>query len=422
MLQGEICGDHGPARSAKNSEYDRGDIGMTFQFDEDERPYLMRGVNAPWYAPRNLSDAERARFRAISATSRAAKAKAVAGDCDAPKYPIPTPRLDPLDLMPQRDPVNLSALSLFSGGGGLDIGFDRAGYRHVASYDILSHSGEVLSEARPDWSVFSGADGDVTAVQWAQYRNKVDVLHGGPPCQPFSHAGRQRGASDARDMVPELVRAVLAVKPKAFVLENVAGLASKKFESYVQETIFEPLASKYWIKKFTLQAADFGVPQRRRRIFFVGFAKKKWADAFSPPVPTHSLIEVEGLARTFGARGALGLPDIGFDDIAPTIRSGLTGPRHTTSVVNSATSAKHWAALRIWPNGVAKDRVSASAFPAKNGDYRMSVADCMILQGFPTTWPISGGAVYRSLGLIGNSVAPPMGYVVANAIADALRD
>ncbi len=392
---------------------------MTFEVDEDERLYLRRGVNAPWYAPRDLTDAERARFRTISAASRAAKAKAVAGECDLPKHPIPTPRLDPLDLMTQLPLNKLSALSLFSGGGGLDIGFERAGYGHVASYDILTHSGEVLSSARPEWSVFSGDQGDVTSVKWDQYRGKVDVLHGGPPCQPFSHAGRQKGAGDARDMVPELVRAVRAVKPKAFVLENVAGLNAKKFEAYVDATIFQPLASEYWIKKFILQAADFGVPQRRKRIFFVGFAKKKWADAFIPPKPTHSLVETDGLALTLGARAALGLPDIGVDDIAPTIRSGFTGPRHTTSVVNSATAARHWAELKIWPNGVAKDRAAAAVFPAKNGDYRMSVADCMILQGFPETWPISTGAVYRSLGLIGNSVAPPMGYAVATSVANA---
>lgn len=393
---------------------------MTTDTEDDARAYLRRGTDAPWYSGWKLTDLERERFRQISQSSRQAKVKALAGECDQPKHPIPTPRLDPLELMPQQEANGLSSLSLFSGGGGLDIGFERAGFEHVASYDILDDTGEVLGEARPDWKVFSGRAGDVTAVKWSQYKGKVDVIQGGPPCQPFSHAGRQMGAADARDMVPELVRAVLAVRPKAFVCENVSGLAAKKFEAYLEQTIFKPLAGKYHVTKFTLDAADFGVPQRRKRIFFVGFADKKAAAAFQKPLATHAFRGPDTLQRTMGAREALGLPDIGVDDLAPTLRSGFTGPRHTTSVVNSSTAAGHWAALKIWPNGVAKDREAASIFHAKNGDFRLSVADCLVLQGFPAGWPLPN-AVYRALGLVGNSVAPPMGFAVAKAVAAAIK-
>ncbi len=128
---------------------------------------------------------------------------------------------------------------------------------------------------------------------------------------------------------------------------------------------------------------------------------------------------LSNLPFTMGARSALGLSDIGVDALAPTLRSGLTGPRHTTSVVNSATAAKQWAQLAIWPNGVAPTREAASAFVAKDNHFRLSILDCMILQGFPADWPIEP-PVYKALGLIGNSVAPPMGYAVAAAIAAAL--
>lgn len=393
---------------------------MTFEIDADERLYLRRGVNAPWYKARDLSDGERERFRQISEASREAKARAEAGSSQ-PVHSVPTPRLNPLDLMPEQPANGLRALSLFSGGGGLDIGFDRAGCQHVASYDILDMTGEVLSKARPDWRVFSGAAGDVTSVDWAGWRSQVDVLHGGPPCQPFSHAGRQKGEDDVRDMVPEMVRTVKQMLPRAFVLENVAGLGATKFRDYQQRTIFEPLRRSYSIQSFVLEAADFGVPQRRKRLFFVGFREQEAAKRFQVPPATHAFAADPTLKKTMGAREALGLPDIGIDGLAPTIRSGLTGPRHTTSVVNSATAARHWAELGIWPNGVARDREAASRFPAVNGAFRLSVADCMILQGFPTDWPILNGAVYRALGLIGNSVAPPMGYAVACAVAKALR-
>lgn len=393
---------------------------MTFEIDGDERLYLRRGVKAPWYKARDLSEVERQRFRRISEESREAKAAATAGS-SKPVHAIPTPQLDPLALMPQRSANGLSALSLFSGGGGLDIGFDRAGYRHLASYDILEQTGEVLKAAHPDWTVFSGTDGDVTAKDWTAWHGKVDVLHGGPPCQPFSHAGRQQGADDVRDMVPEMIRAVLKIRPRAFILENVSGLRAAKFEDYLAQTVHAPLRGIYTVRSFTLEAADFGVPQRRKRVFFVGFLEAEIADRFVQPQPTHSTGDTPKLKRTLGARAALGLADIGRDGLAPTIRSGLTGPRHTTSVVNSATAALHWAELGIWPNGVAKDREAASNFPAKSGAFRLSIADCMILQGFPGDWPIFTGAVYRALGLIGNSVAPPMGYAVAVAVAAALK-
>ncbi len=392
---------------------------MADEVMETERAYLLAGTAAPWYSGRSLTDEERARFRQISNDSRRAKARALAGECDKPRYPVPTPRLDTESLMPRLPQSGFRALSLFSGGGGLDIGFERTGFDHVASFDIMDHAGIVLKAARPAWNVFSGDAGDVTRIDWTQYLGQLNVIHGGPPCQPFSHAGRQKGASDSRDMLPELVRAVLGAKPDAFVCENVAGLGSKKFEAYLRETLFGPLGADYVITQFELNAADYGVPQRRRRLFFVGFRSVGASLAFSPPPATHDRDAGSGLALTMGARAALGLPDIGIDDVAPTLRSGLTGPRHTTSVVNSATSAKHWAQLGIWPNGVAMTREAASLFPAKEGAYRLSIPDCKILQGFPADWPISG-PVYKALGLIGNSVAPPMGYAVAQAVRDAL--
>lgn len=383
------------------------------------KAYTVKGTDASWYSGWDLTDAERDRFRQTSLASQAAKALALKGECNLPKHPIPVPNLNPADLMPVLPTNGLTSLSLFSGGGGLDIGFVRAGFSHVASYDILPDTGPVLKAAYPDWKVFSGDEGDVTSVDWEAYRGRVDVLHGGPPCQPFSHAGKRNGKNDVRDMIPEFVRAVLGAQPKAFVCENVSGLATKKFSAYIEEAILQPLKD-YRIYQFALNAADFGVPQRRRRIFFVGFSEDYRNSKFQPPMPTHAFdAPLSGLPKTMGAREALGLPDIGFDGLAPTLRSGLTGPRHTTSVLNSVTAQRDWEALQIWPNGVAETREKAAQFVAKNGAFRLSIADCMILQGFPADWPIRP-PVYRALGLIGNSVAPPMGYAVAAAVAKAL--
>lgn len=387
------------------------------------KPYQATGTTASWYKGWDLTDEQREKFRQTSIASQAAKSRALRGECDEPKHPVPTPRLTATDLMPRVKRNGLNFLSLFSGGGGLDIGFERAGFSHLASYEIREDAVAILRQAQPKWTVFEGDKGDVCRADWKTYKGKVDVLHGGPPCQPFSHAGYQSGAGDVRDMFPELVRAIKAVMPRAFVAENVPGLATTKFRGYVESTILAPLAHLYKIRMFTLEAADFGVPQRRRRVWFVGFRNQKSAARFSAPAATHLMQldeESEDMQRTMGAREALGLRDIGYDSLAPTIRSGFTGPRHTTSVVNSVTSLNHWLQLGIWPHGVAEDREKASAFIAKDGAFRLSIPDCMLLQGFPEDWPLRG-AVYKSLGLIGNSVAPPMSYRVALAVAHSLR-
>jgi DNA (cytosine-5)-methyltransferase 1 len=379
------------------------------------------GTEAPWYKGREISEEQREVFRATSRRSRLAKLKALAGEGDAPLHPVNVPAFNPADLMAQVTVHGLSALSLFSGGGGLDLGFDAAGYDHVASFDTLGPAGKTLSLNRPDWVVRGGASGDVRQVDWKSYR-EADVLHGGPPCQPFSTAGRQAGEEDERNLLPEFVRCVLAVRPQAFVAENVAALAGPKFAPYLRSALYEPLEGRYHVTSFMASAHEFGVPQIRRRVLFVGFRRKRDLLRFRAPTPTHHAPgeSVGDGDRTLGVRSALGLPGTGYDALAPTLRSTLTGPRHTTSILSSASAQKAWAKLGVWPNGVAPDREAASLFPAPNGDFRLSVADCALLQGFPDTWRFEG-PTYMALGQIGNSVAPPVGYSAAIAVARALH-
>jgi DNA (cytosine-5)-methyltransferase 1 len=337
---------------------------------------------------------------------------------------VNVPIFDPLQVMPLRPAHGLTSLSLFSGGGGLDLGFDRAGFQHVASYEWLQPAADTISVARPEWEVFGGPElGDVQGVAWNRWRGQVDVLHGGPPCQPFSNAGRQHGHLDPRDMWPQFVKAVRVIKPAAFVGENVPALAGAKFTSYVNENITGPLADKYKIFKVVLRAQDYGVPQVRRRVFFVGFRSAKAAARWAPPAATHYWPgedpESRGLAVTPGVRRALGLSDIGYDDLSPTIRSTLTGPRHTTSILNSVSAKKKFDAMQVWPNGVAPTREKARAFVAENGHFRLAVPDVALLQGFPDDWPFQG-ATYMQLGQIGNAVPPPLAYAVATSVAEAL--
>lgn len=372
--------------------------------------------------PYELTQEQRDKYRATSIRSQQRKLALLRDHRPTrSKSPLQGSRLDPGDLMPQLDSNGLVCLSLFSGGGGLDLGFERAGFQHSSCFELLDVCGETLRANRPAWDVRSGeVDGDVSTAKFSAFRG-VDIVHGGPPCQPFSVAGKQAGADDPRNMWGDFVRCVRQTRPRAFVAENVVGLLDKKFESFVQRVIVSPLETDYTVFKFKLAAHDFGVPQARRRVFFVGFRAARDAARFREPQPTHG--DVDGL---FGpllprntARKSLGLPDIGYDEVAPTLRSGFTGPRNTTGVLNSKASLKVWNDLQLWPNGVQQTHDLALAYPPENGHFRMSVPDCALLQGFPADWKFAG-AVYQALGQIGNSVCPPVAFAVAREVARAL--
>jgi DNA (cytosine-5)-methyltransferase 1 len=368
----------------------------------------------------DITEEQREAYRQASSRSRRRKRLAQQGGELVPVHPVNRPRYDPAALMPQLPDSRLRALSLFSGGGGLDLGFQLAGFDHVASYEILEVCGKTLRSNRPGWRVCSGNQGDVTKVDWRPLRGTVDLVHGGPPCQPFSIAGHRQGRSDSRDMWPEFVRAVNTLKPVAFVAENVTGLIQEKFLQYVDRAIIEPLGD-YATTQFLLDAAYFGVPQQRKRVFFVGFRSRSAAKRFKPPEPTHTIKDGDlfGTPRCMRIREALGLPDIGYDDLSPTLRSGFTGPRKTTGVINSKASLAKWEELRIWPHGVAATREDAHRFPPENGHFRLSVQDCALIQGFPASWRFTG-AVYQVLGQVGNSVCPPVAYRLAVAVREAL--
>lgn len=382
-----------------------------------------------------LTQDQRDNYRKISQDAHLAKLAAIQGLHDQ-VHEVNTPKINPKLLMPQLDKNGLTTLSLFSGGGGLDLGFDRAGFNHTASFELIPICGETLKSNRPDWNIYSGPEkGDVTNIDWKPYKGKIDVIQGGPPCQPFSIAGQQKGYEDERNMWGEFNRAVNTIQPRAFVAENVLGLLNPKFEDFVEKYIIKAL-NNYHIIKFVMNATDYGVPQIRKRVFFIGFKYKKDLKKFSLPQPTHYWtphpnspkkttnalpIADDTRMHTMGVREALGLPDIGYDNLAPTIRSAFTGKRNTTSILNSSAGQKSWADIEVWPNGVQSSREKASAFPAKNDHFRLSIQDCSLLQGFTDDWKFSG-AVYQVLGQIGNSVAPPVAYAVAKNLALALKD
>jgi len=198
------------------------------------------------------------------------------------------------------DQQHMNSVELFAGAGGLALGMIRAGFRHVAVVErdrnacdtFRRNSGENVDA---EWPLY---EGDVRLFEYRELAN-VAVVSGGPPCQPFSIGGKHRGYSDVRDMFPEAVRAVRSLRPKAFIFENVRGLLRQAFASYLEYVLLQlsfpsltRRASESWedhrsrLEKHQtsrrdraeynvvfrqLNAANYGVPQRRHRVFLVGF-------------------------------------------------------------------------------------------------------------------------------------------------------
>lgn len=215
----------------------------------------------------------------------------------------------------------LRGVELFAGGGGLLLGSALAGIEHIAAVEWNKWACATIREnALLDYPLVRGLrviEGDARLVNWNETLGdaKIDIITAGPPCQPFSLGGLARSADDPRDMFPLTTSVIEKLKPKVFVVENVKGITRPSFSEYyeyiklrLQHPELRSHESESWREhllrlqqehtsvKSDLQyklvttvvnAADYGVPQHRHRVFFVGFRSD--IDAmWSFPKPTHS--------------------------------------------------------------------------------------------------------------------------------------
>jgi excisionase family DNA binding protein len=169
---------------------------------------------------------------------------------------------------------NRTALEICAGLGGLAEGAVHVGLEHEALIDISPVCGQLLRHGR-SWSSDAVHVGDARSFDYDAYRGRIGLLSGGPPCQPWSQSGHRRGREDERDLLGHLDAVVRALEPEVFVFENVMGLATPANEPYLRhviETLRRPGGDlRYGVLVGILNAADFGVPQLRRRVFILGF-------------------------------------------------------------------------------------------------------------------------------------------------------
>lgn len=182
-----------------------------------------------------------------------------------------------------------TALSLFSGAGGLDLGFRMAGFRVLAASDIKDESRRTHEINFPDVPFIHGdlRELTVTDLVAALGDRRPDVIIGGPPCQGFSTLGDRLSADPRNDLVDAFMRIVSELRPQAVVIENVRAVATEYGGRY-KDYILERLEGIGYKTSFAvLNAADYGVPQLRRRAFFIGVADPRSSFAF--PEPTHGV-------------------------------------------------------------------------------------------------------------------------------------
>ena len=219
----------------------------------------------------------------------------------------------------------MKSIELFAGAGGLGMGVGRAGVTPTKVVEWDRWCCDTIRENRitgisdlNNWP--EPTEGDVRTVDFRGHEGRIGLVTGGPPCQPFSLGGRHRGHADARDMWSEAVRVVRETKPLAFIFENVKGLTRASFATYLayvlHQLTYPEVVRKdgedwaehlgrleqhhsanggrlqgglaYNVILRVLNAADYGVPQRRERVVFVGFRNDLGIE-WSFPDPTHSL-------------------------------------------------------------------------------------------------------------------------------------
>lgn len=191
----------------------------------------------------------------------------------------------------------MKAVSLFSGAGGMDIGFEAAGFTVAVAVDHDANCCSTLRKNRPGVPVL---EGDIRAISSQQIMAagglrpmEADLLFGGPPCQSFSIPGNRMGLNDPRGMlVFEFVKKVREILPAAFVMENVPEMGNwhggdvlRAIENALSETLVHDGATiQYGMTHHILNAAHFGAPQARRRLFIVG---NRLGRTFKFPSATH---------------------------------------------------------------------------------------------------------------------------------------
>ena len=329
----------------------------------------------------------------------------------------------------------MKTFELFAGCGGLARGLELAGFEHAG---LLEFAPNACNSLRLNFDPSLVHECDVRTMDFTKYRG-LDMVSGGPPCQPFSLGGLARANADKRDMFPEAARAVNEVCPRAFMFENVKGLLRPKFRPYYEYIIsrlsypgivkredesWEEHATRireqapryrgvrYNVQYKLLNAVDYGVPQVRERVFIVGIRsdiKQKW----EWPQPTTK----DRLAQVTVRKALRGLPEpqspankIADHVFQPGARPY---PGHTGSALDAPSKTIKAGAHGV-PGGENMIRYD-------DGSCRyMTIHEAKLIQSFPEGYKISG-VWSEAMRQIGNAVPVKLAQAVGSQLRALLE-
>lgn len=336
-------------------------------------------------------------------------------------------------------------LDLFAGAGGLSLGLRRAGFEPVAAVEVMPEAARTYEATHNigviDRPIETLADADLRA-----FRGEVRVVVGGPPCQPWSTGGLRRGRADERDGFPEFLRALQVIQPEAFLIENVAGLDAGQARLFFRALVERLRELGYHVWSETLDAADFGVPQRRRRMFIVGMR----VGSFAFPRATHG----PGRRHEWVPAGAvltadpMGEPNTSIVTYAknPQLRPSpydgllvngggrpvnLSAPARTVLASAGGNKTAWIDVLGVIPEYhaalLSHYRAHGTAGLSKKvrkgrvpGARRITVAESAALQTFPREMEFHGRRSTQYT-LVGNAVPPDLAAAVGRSLRRALR-
>lgn len=312
--------------------------------------------------------------------------------------------------------MKFTAVELCAGGGGQALGLEMAGFHHECVVEYEPQFCTTLRSNRPHWNVLQM---DLRGLKLDQFSG-VDLFAAGVPCPPFSVAGRQLGADDARDMFPSVLNIIKASAPRAVLLENVPGLAAEKFKGYRQNLLAQLRSFGYQAEWQILQSSNYGVPQLRPRFILVALRPADaeffmWPQAVSdPPTVGSSLVDLMAAGGWLGAEYWAQNRAVG---IAPTLVGG--SKKHGGPDLGPTRAKRQWRELGVDGLGIANEPPDEQ-FPV-DGYPRLTLRMAARIQSFPDSWKFEGGktAAYRQ---IGNAFPPLVAKAVGQSIMNAMKN
>ncbi|MYM36592.1 DNA (cytosine-5-)-methyltransferase [Duganella sp. FT94W] len=402
------------------------------------------------------------------------------------KPPLTAPNED----QPTLAPCTLASIELFAGAGGLALGFSEHGVAHRAVVEWNAHACNTIRhnkrhQVEPISHWPDVTEGDVKNFNYGAFEG-IDLITGGPPCQPFSMGGKHGGFLDERDMFPQAIRAVRETRPRAFVFENVQGLTRAAFADYFDHILLQlefpsltakpkeqwgdhlarlrkwkqkpGTTSEYHVTFKLVNAANYGVPQKRMRVFFVGIRADQ-GKIWQPPAETHSgdaLLLSQWGSREYWDRhkvatrqrppkpagvekkiSALIDTDYGSNLLAwRTVRDAIADLPDPERYPGKVQAHRFQPGARIYP-GHTGSPLDEPAKALKAGDHGVPGGENMLrrvdgsvryftvresarIQTFPDTFLFEGtwGEIMRQLG---NAVPVHLASVMAKSVCDLLR-